>query len=46
MPNQYHKCLTLTDGIVNADALIDNIGNVIKIKYFTNKFTTMTSKLP
>jgi len=44
MPNQYHELLIYVDDIVYAYTLTDNIGNVIKINYFANTFTTMTKE--
>lgn len=39
--------LLLVDDIVNAYALIDDMGNILKIKYFFyTLYTTLTRKLP
>jgi len=42
MPSQYKKFLTLVVDMVNAYSLTDNIGKVVKFKYFVNSFRTMT----
>jgi hypothetical protein len=46
MPSQYYKFLTLVVDIANAYALTDNIGKIVKLKYFVNTFRTMTRNLP
>jgi len=39
MPSQYRKFLTLVVDI--AQGITDNIGKVVKFKYFVHTFTTM-----